>query len=94
MARRRESMSTTTARYAGVPATVQIVLDRPGPKVEPPLRVRIEHAPGLAAAEVGELKTAIEKAIRAELTVTASVEMLPPGGLGQTETKTRLVVQS
>lgn len=80
---------------AFAPRTVgrlQIVLDRPGPKVEPPLRVRIEHAAGLGAADVAELKGAIEHAIRAELTVTASVEMLPPGGLGQTETKTRLVV--
>lgn len=71
---------------------LQIVLDKPGPKVEPPLRVRIEHAAGLGAAEVVELKAAIEKAIRAELTVTTAVEMLPPGGLGQTETKTKLVV--
>jgi phenylacetate-CoA ligase len=71
---------------------LQIVLDRPGPKAEPPLRVRIEHAAGLEATDVAELKTAIEKKIRADLTVTASVQMLPPGSFGQTETKTRLVV--
>ncbi len=73
-------------------ARLQIVLDGPGPRVEPPLRVRIEHASGLGAAELGSLKADIEQAIRARLTVTASVELVPPGGIARTETKTRLVI--
>ena len=71
---------------------LQIVLDRPGPKVEPPLRVRIEHAEGLADAERSALKAAIEQAIRNRLTITTSVELVPPGRIARTETKTRLVI--
>jgi phenylacetate-CoA ligase len=71
---------------------MQILLDRPGPKAEPPLRVRIEHAQGLGGAELAALKLEIEQAIRARLTVTAAAELVPPGGVARTETKTRLVV--
>ena len=73
-------------------ARLQIVLDKPGPKVEPPLRVRIEHAPGLGTTELADLRAGIEQAIRAKLTVTAKVELVPPGGIARTETKTRLVI--
>ncbi len=76
----------------GVTGGLQIVLEHPGPKVDPPLRVRVEHSAGLAEAERAELKAAIEKSIRAELMVTASVELLSPGALGRTETKTRMIV--
>ncbi len=71
---------------------MQILLDRPGPKAEPPLRVRIEHAQGLGSTEAAALKLEIEQAIRAQLTVTAVAELVPPGGVARTETKTRLVV--
>ena len=87
------AIQSVVGRFAPrVSGGVQIVLDRPGPRVEPPLKVRIEHAPALGAAALGELKGAIEKAIRSELMVTSSVELVPSGALGRTETKTRLIV--
>lgn len=71
---------------------MQVVLPRPGPQVEPPLRMRVEYAEGLGEAECAELKAAIERAIRGDLTVTVEIELVPQGGLGRTETKTRLIV--
>jgi len=71
---------------------VQVVLGAPGPKVEPPLRVRVEHAEGLGEADLAALKRAIEAAIRSDLTVTTDIRLVPAGSLGRTETKTRLIV--
>lgn len=71
---------------------IQVVLPQPGPRVEPPLRIRVEHAQGLGAGELGELKQAIESAIRTDLSVTAAIQLVPDGALGRTETKTRLIV--
>lgn len=71
---------------------IQIVLPAPGPRVEPPLRVRVEHAPGVVEPTLATLKQAIETALRADLTVSADIRLVPPGTLTRTETKTRLIV--
>lgn len=68
---------------------IQIVLDEPGPKVEPPLRVVVEYA-GLGAPS-RELKEEIERKIRSTLTVPASVELVPAGTLPRYEMKGQLV---
>jgi len=71
---------------------VQVVLPAPGPKVEPPLRVRVEHAEGIDTSGLAALKRSIEAAIRADLTVTTDILLVPAGTLGRTETKTRYIV--
>jgi phenylacetate-CoA ligase len=75
-----------------VSGRIQIVLQQPGPKVEPPLKLRVEHAQGVADEELAELKKSIQSAIRSDLSVTTDVELVPTGALGRTETKTRLIV--
>lgn len=75
-----------------VSGRMQVVLPQPGPKVEPPLRLRVEHAEGIGAAELAGLKKTLESAIRADLSVSAEVQLVPVGTLGRTETKTRLIV--
>lgn len=71
---------------------LQIVLDRPGPSVAPPLRVRVEAGRGVTEGASDELGRAIEKKIRANLSVTTAIEILPYGAFERTATKTRLVV--
>jgi len=67
---------------------MQIVLDAPGPAVKPPLRLRIE-----AANADDELKAAMERTLRRELTVTTDIEFVRPGALARTEAKSKLIVQ-
>ncbi|SEF93816.1 phenylacetate-CoA ligase [Nonomuraea solani] len=67
---------------------VQIVLPDPGPRVEPPLRVEAEV--GDEPGDPVRLRREIEELIRARLTVRASVDLVPAGSLGRTETKSRL----
>ena len=71
---------------------IQIVLPRRGPRVDPPLRLRVECAAGTGEAEQQDLRRTIEQRIRADLSVTASVELVAAGVLGRTETKTKLIV--
>jgi len=70
---------------------MQILLSRPGPKVEPPLRVVAEFS-GKDVVASG-LKEEIERRIRATLTVPASVELVPEGTLPRYEMKGQLVKQ-
>ena len=64
-----------------------IRVDGEGPKVDPPLRVRVEAG---SAAGAG-LAARIEQAIRAKLIVQARVELVPRGVLPRTEMKAKLV---
>ncbi len=65
-----------------------ISLPQPGPKVDPPVAIKIE----LGECEPGEgLAERIEQALRAKLIFTARVELVPRGVLPRTEMKARLI---
>ncbi len=68
---------------------IQIVLDQPGPRVDPPLKIRVEHGP--EAPPIVELKHEIEATLRDKLIFSADVELVPPGTLPRYEMKARLV---
>jgi phenylacetate-CoA ligase len=78
-----------------MPATtgkMQIVLRAPGPKVDPPLHVRVECNEGIEPSKSGSTRDAIEKRIRGDLNVTSAIELVPFGTFERTSTKTRLVI--
>jgi len=68
---------------------IQIVLDAPGPKVAPPLKVTAEYSS--AASGLDGLKDEIERKIKATLSVSASVDLVPAGTLPRYEMKGQLV---
>ncbi len=68
---------------------LEIVLDRPGPAVDPPLRVRVEVPP--AVDDPAPLKRELEERIRSALVVQAAVELVPDGTLARFEYKRQLV---
>lgn len=68
---------------------IQIVLDQPGPRVDPPLKIRVEHGP--ETPPLAELKHVIEATLRDKLIFSADVELVPPGTLPRYEMKARLV---
>jgi len=75
--------------YPATTGEIQIVLDKPGPGVEPPLKVVAECC-GEPAAWAA-LKLAIERKIKATLSVSASVELVRAGKLPRYEMKGQLV---
>ena len=71
---------------------MEIVLRAPGPKVDPPLHVRVECGSGISVADDAGFTSAVEGKIRSDLGVTAVIEFLPFGTFERTSTKTKLVV--
>ena len=68
---------------------VQVLLARPGPRAEPPLRLVVEHGPG--EIDLAVLRANIKQRIRDRLTVSVDVELVPPETLPRSEMKSRLV---
>jgi phenylacetate-CoA ligase len=73
--------------YPQTTGEIQILLDEPGPKVTPPLRVVAERGASASPGLAGE----IEKKIKAILTVPAKVELVPAGSLPRFEMKAQLI---
>jgi phenylacetate-CoA ligase len=82
----RDVVSSFHPRTTG---EIQIVLDEPGPKVAPPLKVIAEH--GTSLSGLADLKSEIEKKIKATLSIPSSVELVSPGTLPRYEMKGQLV---
>jgi phenylacetate-CoA ligase len=68
---------------------IQIVLNEPGPKVEPPLKVVAEYT--AACLHPSELKRAIERKIKSTLTLPARLDLVPAGTLPRYEMKGQLI---
>jgi phenylacetate-CoA ligase len=68
---------------------IRIILHETGPKITPPLHLEVEH--GQDEKELGDLKADIEARAHNVLRFRASVELVPPGSLGRTATKAKLI---
>jgi phenylacetate-CoA ligase len=75
--------------YPATTGEIQIVLDKPGPGVAPPLKV-VAECRGEPAASAA-LKLAIEHKIKATLSISTSVVPVPAGALPRYEMKGQLV---
>jgi phenylacetate-CoA ligase len=78
-----------TSFYPQTTGEIQILLHQPGPAVPPPLRIVAEAASSSSAPQ--PLKSEIEKRIKAVLSVSAAVELVPPGSLPRFEMKGQLI---
>lgn len=67
---------------------IQIVLNQPGPKIAPPLKVVAEYA---GASGTAQLKSEIEHKIKAVLSVSAAVDLVAGGTLPRFEMKGQLI---
>lgn len=82
----RDVVSSFHPRTTG---EIQIILEQPGPKVAPPLRVVVEFA-GEGNDRDG-LETEIERKIKDVLSVSASVDLVSAGSLPRYEMKGQLL---
>ncbi|HRA78268.1 MAG TPA: AMP-binding protein [Burkholderiaceae bacterium] len=74
--------------YPRVTGAFRIMLERPGPLVAPPLRIRLEHG-GAAASGLEALERELAALFRDNLRVRPVFEWLPPGSLPREPGKTR-----
>lgn len=75
--------------YPQTTGEVQILLDEPGPGVKPPLKVTAEYGSG--TQDLPALQKKIEEKIKAVLSVSAAVQLVPPGTLPRFEMKGQLI---
>ncbi len=68
---------------------VQIVLSQPGPRVDPPLHLKVEY--GSDVEDLAALKREIEEVMRDKFIFTANVELVPPATLPRFEMKAQLI---
>jgi phenylacetate-CoA ligase len=81
----RDLVHTLYPRTSGA---MQLVLDGPAPRVEPPLRLEAEW--GDEPGDHTQLRRVLEELIKDRLSVPARVTLVPPGSLERSEMKTRL----
>lgn len=68
---------------------MQVLLEKPGPKVEPPLKIVAEY--GNDVTDLQALQREIEDLIKGRLTIPSKVELVPPETLPRYEMKGLLV---
>ena len=66
-----------------------VLLDEPGPKVQPPLKIQAEYSPG--EKDLHALKKEIEGLLREKLVFRADVQLVPEGTLPRFEMKAKLI---
>ncbi|OJX03283.1 MAG: hypothetical protein BGO72_00650 [Burkholderiales bacterium 70-64] len=76
--------------YPRVTGAFRIMLDRPGPKVAPPLRIRIEHG-GVGEQDIEALERELTALFRQDLRIRPAFEWLAPGTLPREAGKTRYI---
>jgi len=72
-----------------VTGEIQIVLDKPGHNVVPPLKITVEHEAGVE--NLSELKKELEVSLREKLIFHSAVTLVPPGTLPRFEMKANLI---
>ncbi len=69
----------------------RIRLPRPGPVVDPPLRIRLEYGRGVSSREIYPLEEELLAHFREELRIAPRFEWMPPDSLPREKKKTRYI---
>lgn len=74
-----------------VTGNFKIMLDQPGPRVTPPLKLTIEHGSDIGTLELPALSKEIEQFMSSSLKINPEITFVPAGSLGRAEHKTRYI---
>ena len=70
---------------------MRVVLDRPGHRVTPPLRLVVERGEDVKSSGLGSLKAELENMMHDKLKIRPEIELVPPGSLERSSHKTKLI---
>jgi phenylacetate-CoA ligase len=70
---------------------IRVVLDKPGPRVDPPLKIKIEHGRDLTEADLERLKGDLKRKMHEMLRINPELILLPPETLERSEHKGALI---
>jgi phenylacetate-CoA ligase len=77
--------------YPRTTGALKILLDRPGPRVSPPLRLRVEYGSGLEKGHHDALREEMKAHIREHLRVNPEIELVPPDSIPRETKKAKLI---
>ncbi len=77
-----------------VTGAFRIILNKPGPKVDPPLKIKLEHGKGLEGAALDKLKGEIEQDLSGATRVRPEIIFIPPYSLERHGYKTQYIEMS
>jgi phenylacetate-CoA ligase len=77
-----------TPRLTGI---FRIILDKPGPLVQPPLRIRLEYGEGVNEQDFPDLERQIVAYFKEEVRITPKFEWVPPETLPREMKKTQYI---
>ena len=77
-----------------VTGEMRIVLDQPPPRVEPPLKLKIEHGENVADPELDGLAEKISQALHNKLKVRPAIEWQRPGSLEKSKRKSDVFIKT
>jgi phenylacetate-CoA ligase len=69
----------------------RILLDKPGPSVTPPLRIKIEYGPGMEEKDLPALEDQLQKDFKETVRVTPKFLWVPPESIPRETKKTKLI---
>ena len=72
---------------------MRIVLEKPGPRVDPPLKLKVEYGEGVNPVNRDDLKKEIENQMSSILRFRPLIELLPPGTLTRDHTKKEKLIE-
>ena len=85
--------NVVTSFVPRVTGEFRILLDAPGPKVNPPLRVQVEYGEGVKKEDLPRLNKDMQDQMHNILRVTPQVEFVPPNTFERTTHKSKLIVK-
>ena len=86
-----EAIKKEILRFAPrVTGYFKIVLDKPGPSVTPPLKIKIEYGHGMQENDIKTLEDEMVKAFKEVLRVTPQFMWVPPESIPRESRKTKL----
>ena len=69
----------------------RIILDEPPPRVVPPLKIKIEHAPGIKEKDLPALEKELQERMHKMLKIKPAITWLKPNTLDRATKKTQLI---
>ena len=76
-----------------VTGEMRIVLNAPPPRVEPPLRMKVEYGAGLEGEALGDLRQELESTLSGRLRVRPVIEFVPPNSLPKDPSKKAKIIE-
>jgi len=87
-----EAVRSAILRFAPkVTGFFRILLDKPGPLVKPPLKIRLEYGPGIAEKDLASLEAEVLSYFRQEVRIGPSLEWVPPETFPRETKKTKYI---